>query len=539
MRDHQLHQLPVPDLAHLFLRAAAHYPERPAVEVEGATLTYAALRDRALAVAASIQALGDPSPVVCMLAERSAEACAAMLGILCAGRGYVPLNPRFPAARTRSMVEASKARTLLVAREGMGALAELAPLLSRPVTLLCLDGVDPGEAAARAPGHTVVVQGGDASEWVPPQVASSDVAYLLFTSGSTGKPKGVPIRHANVGAYLEGTLPRYRPGPGDRCSQTFDLTFDLSVHDHFVTWANGSCLCVLSRSALMAPARFIRSAGLTTWFSVPSVVTLLDRMRLLRPGSFPDLRLSLFCGEALLGSQAASWQRAAPASVVENLYGPTEATIAITRYRWIPGESEALCVNGIVPIGTAFPRHAACILDPSGTELEPGVSGELYLAGPQVAAGYLEDPERTADRFVSFPSRGPDTWYRTGDLAVRGEGGVLHFVGRVDDQVQVRGFRVELAEVDHALRKAVGSPAVAAVAWPPGPGNAEVIHAFVEGIDGVDESALREACREALPPYMVPERIFTLERFPRNANGKLDRKALLAHLEDRLHAERG
>ena len=167
---------------------------------------------------------------------------------------------------------------------------------------------------------------------------------------------------------------------------------------------------------MLAPSRFIRDKRLTVWFSVPSVVMMMSRMRMLRPDLFPSLRLSLFCGEALPASAAQAWQYAAPNSRIENLYGPTETTIAISHYTWDTSVDVTQFPNGVVPIGDVFPNHEACIIDPQYRPVDVGLEGELCLSGPQVARCYLNDPERTRERFVTIPGKGASLWYRTGDL---------------------------------------------------------------------------------------------------------------------------
>jgi len=336
-----------------------------------------------------------------------------------------------------------------------------------------------------------------------------------------------------VAHYLRYVSERYSISPDDRFSQMFDMTFDLSVHDMFVCWTNGACLCSVPQASLMAPARFIREKQLTVWFSVPSVIMLLQKMRMLKPASLPSLRLSLFCGEALLASWADAWQTAAPGSLLENLYGPTEATIAISHYRWKPGSS-AHCVNGIVPIGHIFSTQKGCIIDSDRKLVAAGAAGELCLAGSQVTGGYLNNPAKTREQFITLGEEG-ETWYRTGDLVLEDEDGCLQYLGRLDNQVQVRGHRVELQEVDHVLREASKNDLSVAVAWPVDGGHAEAIYAFICGSES-DGDGIIDFCKRRLPEYMVPRRIFMIEEMPLNVNGKIDRGALAKLVEKRLKA---
>jgi non-ribosomal peptide synthetase component F len=191
------------------------------------------------------------------------------------------------------------------------------------------------------------------------------LAYLLFTSGTTGDPKGVPISHQNVTAFLAANLDHYQFGPGDRCSQTFDLTFDLSVFDLFMALGSGACLYPLSSTDLLSPVDAVAERGLSIWFSVPAVAALQRQRGALRPGVMPSLRASLFCGEALSVEVANAWSEAAPNSIGENLYGPTELTIACTRHRFSSIDRQSdhqLSPGGLVPIGR-FPVSTSPSLD--------------------------------------------------------------------------------------------------------------------------------------------------------------------------------
>ncbi|WP_369214891.1 AMP-binding protein, partial [Streptomyces flavofungini] len=383
----------------------------------------------------------------------------------------------------------------------------------------------------------------------PPSVpgrdaAPHDLAYLLFTSGSTGEPKGVPVRHGNVCAYLEQAVPHYGPGPGDRVSQTFDLTFDPSVLDLYAAWGTGATLVAATRGDLLRPVRFAATRALTHWNSVPSVISLAERLRALKPGSLPGLRRSMFCGEPLTLRQARAWAGAAVNSSVDNAYGPTELTVTCTGYR-LPGAPGAWpdTPNDTVPIGPLHPALEGRLLD-----------GELCVRGPQRFAGYLNPADNTG-RFLTpdgtpYDPATPLTpahWYRTGDRVTTlpespdspeadgplASGTPLIHLGRVDQQVQVHGYRVELGEVEAALRQLPGVAEAVVVALPTPDGSIELaaVHTLTSGapLAGLRESpheSLRESLRHRLPPYMVPARLTPVPSIPLNANGKVDRRAV-------------
>jgi acyl-CoA synthetase (AMP-forming)/AMP-acid ligase II len=259
----------------------------------------------------------------------------------------------------------------------------------------------------------------------------------------------------------------------------------------------------------------------------------MDRLRMLRSGAFPTLRWSLFCGEALTAQTAEAWQRAAPASALDNLYGPTEATIACTVYRWSPETSPTECVNGVVPIGRPFGRTVTAVLDDALRPVPEGVMGELFLGGDQLAPGYWRDPDRTAEAFVSAPALTPaGPWYRTGDLAAVDARGNLVYRGRTDDQIKIRGHRVELQEVEAAARAASAATAAVALGWPRTPAGADGIILYLVGAAAPDEE-IRLGLRRLLPGYMVPSEIHRADRLPLSASGKVDRRRLLAEREAR------
>lgn len=524
-------------LADGFARAAKEFPNRPALLVGDETISYRDLDDRSARLARTLRQikLGDECRFAGFLAHRSVAAYTAVLGTLRAGYCYVPLNPKFPVERTAKMIAASGMTTLFVEQPAFPILDSLLPLIEQDLTIICETERDASDLKQRFKGQDIcyIDQASGSIEALEAVSGSpDDAAYLLFTSGSTGTPKGVAVSHRNATSYLAYTSERYGIDCEDRFSQTFDMTFDLSVHDMFLSWGSGACLCCVPERSTMAPAKFIKSNEITMWFSVPSVVTFMQRMRLLKANSFPSIRYSLFCGEPLLASSAAAWQSAASGSVVENLYGPTEATIAITHYRWDSARDSAQeFPNGVVPIGDPFSDQQISIVDENYLPVQPGQPGELCLSGTQVTAGYLNNPKKTAEQFVQLADGTPGRWYRTGDLATQSTSGCLYYRGRIDNQLQVRGHRVELQEIEHVLRQA-GNESAVAIGWPPDSGNVESIYAVFCQSNDIDDGEVLEICRKRLPEYMVPRQIISVSNIPLNANGKVDRRALAEQLKE-------
>ncbi|MEV5433785.1 amino acid adenylation domain-containing protein [Streptomyces sp. NPDC052701] len=494
-----------------FAATARRHPDAVALEVGGESYTYRRLESLAGRLARLLlDARGGAVPrSVGLLASRTVTAYAGYLAVQRLGAVVVPLNPAFPVARTADI--AARARLDLVLAQPDQAGAAL------PVPVITPIAAGAPDAAADHPA--------------PPArpVHPDDVCYVLFTSGSTGAPKGVPVQHRSIEAYLDHVVPRYGLGVGSRLSQTFDLTFDLSVFDLFGAWASGGTVVVPGPHDLLAPARFVAREGITHWFSVPSVVSLAARLRQLGPNSMPKLRWSLFCGEPLTHAQAAAWQAAAPASVLENLYGPTELTLSCTQFRLDDAEGPAR-TGAVVPIGTLYPGLDHLVLDEDG---RPAAEGELCVRGVQRFPGYL-DPEDNRGRFVRYTDGTatvvtdtappePGLYYRTGDRVRVSEEGLVH-LGRLDQQVKIQGYRVELGEIEAALRAAPGVRDAVVLAVP-GTGGQTALAAACTG-DAVDPSGVLTALRSRLPAYMVPASLTVLETLPLNANGKIDRTVL-------------
>ena len=520
-----------------FIRSSVQFSSRPALDMGGLEITYEQLAARAKCIAATLQAytIGDAAPLTAVFGYRSDTAYAAVLGALMAGHGYVPLNRTFPVDRTRLMLLKSTCRSVIVDAGSEPQLESLLRGVLIPLVIICPDRADVAEIAAKFPVHRFI--GADelagANEWSAVNVAPDSIAYLLFTSGSTGEPKGVAVSHANALHYIEYVTAQYGFTSADRVSQTFDLTFDLSVHDMFVVWGSGGCLCCATQKQTIKPDAYIKDARLSVWFSVPGTAMFMRRFGALKPDMYPGLRLSLFCGEALPVEVAREWALAAPNSVIENLYGPTELTIACTRYKWQSDKSPDERERGIVPIGLPFPDMRALIVDEQLREVPDGYDGELLITGPQLSLGYWQDEEKTQKAFVHLPGK-QGIYYRTGDRVRQlGPNQPLLYLGRVDTQIKVLGHRVELGEIEAVVRQLSGVQGVVALGWPPTGSGVEGIEVFLES-ERFDTAELTMQLRLSLPGYMVPRNVRFLDRFPSNTNGKYDRKALQAILASGL-----
>ena len=487
---------------------------------------------RSFAVTLDAATVGSEPLLTAVFAHRSFVAYGGVLGALLRGHGYVPLNPGFPTDRTRAMLVRSLCQSVIVDEAAARQLDELLEGVDTELLLLLPEHQDVSAFAAHWPRHRFLSARDlrAAGDWKPRATDPDGIAYLLFTSGSTGQPKGVMVAHRNVTHFVDAMVSRYQVTERDRLSQTFDLTFDLSAFDMFVAWEAGACVCCPTQSEKMLPGRYIIDRGITIWFSVPSTAVLMNRLRLLKPGRYPALRYSLFCGEALPVEVLRAFAAAAPNSICENLYGPTELTIACTLYRWDESISPDHCELGVVPIGDPYPGMDVLVADEQFREVAVGETGELLMTGPQLTLGYYRDPERTAAAFVVPPGQ-TRTFYRTGDRVRRTPPGrPMTYLGRIDNQIKIQGYRVELGEIEEVLRQEARVDVAIAVGWPVTSSGADGIVGFL-GADTADVEAIRARVVARLPPYMQPSALHLIAEFPLNANGKVDRKALLKLLE--------
>ncbi|HYH80303.1 MAG TPA: amino acid adenylation domain-containing protein [Longimicrobium sp.] len=485
-----------------FERQAALRPEAVAVVWDDGTLTFGALDGRASAVGRALRAAGaGPGARVAVLAEPSPGAVAALLGVLKAGAAYLPLDPALPPARLRELLDDARPAAVVADARGRAALPAGAP----PVVRL-EDAHGPAEPGA--------------------DVDAASAAYVLYTSGSTGRPRGVVVSHGAARTHLAAAAEAYGLTPADRVLAFAALTFDPSLEQILAPLLAGASVA-LRGPELWSTAQFAQRVG-EMGVTVVNPPTAYWTQLVMDPGALGavkrSVRLAIAGGEAMLPEPARRWAAAAGGARLLNAYGPTEGVVTATAFE-VPDGYQA--ERGRVPIGRPLPGRVARVLDAALRPAGVGVPGELCLGGPALAQGYLGLPAATAERFVPDPhgdSPGARL-YRTGDRARWLPDGTLEFLGRADQQVKVRGFRVEPGEVEAAL---AAHPAVRrAAADARDDGGHRRLVAWVEA-EGVDGAALRGWLAGRLPEHMVPSSVVVLPALPLTPTGKVDRRALPA-----------
>jgi D-alanine--poly(phosphoribitol) ligase subunit 1 len=497
-------------------------PECVAIAHNGKTLTYEQFAAQAKNVAQRLsqspnwQHRCHKTMKVGILAARGMHACVAIVGACWAGATYVPIGLKLPKEKIQAIFAACEFSAIIADAQGAKLLADNVLAASAGLIIRIDETLESAHLEFSQPNPCEQ----------PVQVNKNDLAYVMFTSGTTGAPKGVMIEAGSVHNYINTMTHKLAIRATDRALETCDITFDVSVHNMFVTWQAGAALYVLAANLAMNAVKLARSEKLTIWNSVPSLIGMLQQLKALQAGCLPDLRLSVFGGEALPHSAATQWQEVAPNCTIFNLYGPTEATVFCLAKAFSP-HAPITAGRGFVPIGTPISGCEARVVDATGQVVPDGIRGELALGGVQLARGYLGAPELTAQKFALYNAK---RWYLTGDYALRDAAGDFHYLGRLDNQIKVLGHRVELEEIDAALRLVSGRDLVSSVAWPIVDGMAKGIVGFIAGPE-VEQAKVLAALRQTLQPYMVPQRVMALQNMPLNASGKVDRKALTALLQ--------
>lgn len=494
-------------------------PDAVAIDTGTGTLTYAELDRASHALAARLLATGvTPGSLVGLLTEPGADAVVSVVAVLRAGAGWVPLDSGHPAARLADQLTRSGARTVLCH----------APTRA---TAEALGDVTPVSVDRPAPSRQEFAEGAGGPHRAAPDrpVDARSLAYVIFTSGSTGRPKAVPITYRSMENYLSWAIGTFGYGENDRLAQTASLCFDASVRQLLAPLLVGATVVTVHRDLLRDPELLlthVERARITVWSSVPTLWEQLlsaSEKRVRSGAPRPDLSALRWIhvgGEALSPAHVRRWfDLFGGGQDIANLYGPTEATINTTCHiiRSRPGDHVRR-----LPIGRPVSGTEVEVVGPDGELKQPGEAGELLIAGIGLTPGYLGEPALTE---AAFTTRRGRRWYRSGDRVRASEDGTLDFLGRLDDQVKVRGNRVEPGEIEAVLQT---HPDITQAVVLLQDGRLTAFVTPRAGVSGADAAALRLHLAGTLPPYMIPSHITSVGRMPLTGTGKIDRRRLLA-----------
>jgi amino acid adenylation domain-containing protein len=520
-------------LHRLLAEAAMRQPQRPAVASDSGTLTYQELDRLSNQVARVLLRLGvAPGDRVGILAPKSAAAVAGVYGALKAGACYVPLDPKAPAQRLAHIVRDSRTAVIVADEERTSQAAALAGVVPRPpgVVVISVPGSPEREkpSSAQTEGVAIVpssvVAGESAEPLTEERSIETDLAYILYTSGSTGTPKGVMISHRNSLTFVDWATAAVGLSEQDRVCSPAPLHFDLSVFDIFATCRAAACLAVLPSAAATFPvsiARWLESERISVWYSVPSVLTLLASYGSLQRFDLSGLRTVIFAGEVFPPKHLARLMTELPHPRYLNWYGPTETNVC-TAFEVPAGEAGARPT----PIGKACANTGVfAVTSEGGRVSRPGEVGELYVRGSSLMRGYWGQPDKTSEALVRNPFRAEydELVYRTGDLVTLEPDGNYAYLGRRDNMVKIRGYRVELGEVEATLYR---HPAIHEAAVLPVPdellGHRLLAILAADNTGDLTRETVLDHCRQWLPGYMVPDIVEFREALPRTSTGKVD-----------------
>jgi amino acid adenylation domain-containing protein len=479
-----------PRLLHeYFERQATMRPDHPAVQCNGQVFSYKQLDVLSNRIANWLRAHRiRAGSMVAICSEKSCELYAAIIGVLKAGAAYVPIDPKFPAERIRSIVRDAGVKVVISAGTFGRNLQ-----LDGSIAVLLLDR-NAGAIARRSSRRPRPRASG---------VTAHDACYVIYTSGSTGRPKGVVIEHRNAVNFIRALRTVYKLGESDRVYQGFSLAFDASIEEIWAAMSLGGTLMVPPEDVARSPAdtaEFINRESITFFSTVPTFLALIEH-------DLPSVRLLVTGGEQCSSELVARWARGRR---MLNTYGPTEATVVATAAECIPGQS--------VTIGKALPGYTTYVLNERYEPGAPGEVGELFIGGESIARGYLNQPALSSKRFVAVnlgSANSEARLFRTHDLVQATEDGQLQYVGRNDELVKIRGFRVELCEIEAILVEHPGVRAAAVAALRHG--QMTELAAFVVTAGDLNQDERQQIVallHERLPDYMVPRYLDAIDELP-------------------------
>ncbi|KZS42071.1 AMP-dependent synthetase [Aquimarina aggregata] len=443
--------------------------------------------------------ISENDSTVGLITNDDIETYASIIALWLEGKAYVPLNPEFPESRNHTVIKQAEINSIL----------------------------DSSTDKVFDQFKTIQSNTLDIAEinLTPRQIGPNELAYIFFTSGTTGTPKGVPITFGNLSGFIDAFWDLgYEITNKDRCLQMFELTFDLSVMSYLAPILKGACIYTIPKDEIKYSYIFelMEDHELTFALMVPSI------LHYLRPYfdeiNCPAMKFSLFCGEALPLDVTQEWSQCIPNATIANVYGPTECTIFCTDYTY-KRDSENKTYNGVLTIGKDMKNTTTIIVDEDNNEVGIGEKGELCLSGAQLTPGYWKNEEKNKEVFFDKEHEGKKVrFYRTGDLCTVDDQGDILYLGRVDFQAKIQGFRVELSEIEFHAKTVLDKKNSVAVAFINSIHNTEI--GLVIESTAFDTKQLIEDLKNRLPQYMIPTQIRFIDSFPLNTNGKTDRKKL-------------
>lgn len=526
------------NLKEALLEAFNQYKNKIAIKTSNEDISYNELYKRSISIADFISK--NKYKKVAILGYRSVNVYAVILAAIFANQTYVPLNPRFPEKRTIEMILDSDVDAIIVCKECAAYLKKLLKEAKIDKELIIEDSDEFCEQDfSKESSYNITRLSFTASNKTEIGESSkinfdeNKPIYVIYTSGTTGKAKGVIVSYFHFFSYIEKILNYYNYNEDDVFSQMSEITFDLSLQDLCSSILSGGILIPIPKEYLFCPAPIISKYKITVFHAVPYVISMLKKMEMLDPELMNSIRISIFVGEPLWYEQVRDWIKSCPNSVVYNTYGPTETTVIIMRYKVYDPNIMTIDslkdLEGVVPLGTTFPRAKAGIFNDYNVELAKNEIGQIYLAGDQVGLGYLNSKEKTNEAFINLDET---LWYKTGDNGYVDDNGNFIFKGRRDDQVKINGFRVDLLEIDEKLRLASKRRAMSI----PLRNELNQITNLVAAVEGDEDNKIKDdivsTLKNYLPFYMQVHDIVFIKEFPVNYNGKLDRKALTQQVFD-------
>lgn len=501
------------DLVQIFKR----YSTQNALYTYNTYYTYNQLYSAASNITNMILNISNEKQPVIIMGSKSFFTHAGIIGTVMAGSYYTPLNETFPIERNIDIIKISNAQSIVIDIDDFKNYENILDSID-DYNIICPEK-DLEYITKRFPNHKVSYNKQSIQNLI---VEDSDAVYMLFTSGSTGIPKGIKISHYNLYNYIKAFTKRNSITDNDRFIQMNDLTFDLSVHSLFLSILHGACLYIPSSSERINPVKFINDYSITNILMVPSSIAFMKKMRVLKDNSLMSVKYLSFCGETLPFDNAILMAKTAPNAKLENLYGPTEATIACTYFEFDKNTEELIEYSGSMPIGNAYDGMNVELFDNNLNKIIDNSIGQIVLSGKQLTTGYVNNKEQTKEKFIMIDNK---LHYITGDLG-RVINNKLVFLGRNDAQVQIKGYRVEIFEIEHALSKINGIISNAVIPTPVGAVTYENTTAFITCNTNIDLIKIKEELSKKLPNYMVPNNIIILDNMPLNSNGKIDRNQL-------------